>query len=558
VEKPKNSAPKAKSAHLRSPLLGGMDDDEISDEPVSRPLKGKAPQSKAGGKMRSPLLGGAGPASDDDYEEDFPLRDRNDDRSPFPHRSRPRETDHEMPAPQQHSGKAHLRSPLLGGSDDDEYEEEQFQSQPQGRKQSQGNARPQKLHSPIFDRQSSGPTYDDYEDDYDAEDIDDPNVLRSPLLAAKSRLPQGRQNQNQPRPYPPADAQPSPLNSSPNIPQPGQQPGAYNQANLNQAANNQQQYGQQQFNQPAYQQQPGQQQFAQPGQFPQPAPGHAPLAQPPAQHALPQQPVYNSPPQNTQQPAFAPAPPLNPNASQNGLLAAPNPAAAITNPTGAYEYGAPGASLVNSPSQQTGFPAAVSGGQSQRSTILESSVQSPQPSPQASKPPIFPTVVNATASGAALAASAKGSSSTIDQDEFPEHPAVEDLAPAPKAKPAKLGGGRFGQAPATPSLDDDQDDPDSSHGARGLPLSAQQGMNRKRSTSASEHDAHSGAASAGAPAGPIMVIFITGFIAAIAKAYWIFLCWNSLIASMPMLLEQVTQLALYVGLIIFAAQGTRK
>jgi hypothetical protein len=577
-EKPKNTAPRAKGAHLRSPLLGGSDgedDEESFDDSTMKPAKGRMPQqSKPGGKMRSPLLGGAGPAADDDYEEDFPLRDRNNDRSAFPHRSRPREADPAVPAPQQQqqqqqqpAGKAHLRSPLLGGSDDDDFEEEQF-SPPAGRKQQQqpGNSRPQKLKSPMFDRAPSSGGYNDYDyDDEEVEDIDDPNVLRSPLLAAKSRLPQGRTNANQPRPYPPNEAP-----QMQNVPgmqqgmQPGQQ-GSYNQ----QQGGSQQPYNQQPANQQAFaapSPQPPMQQ-GQPPQQPQQS-----MGQLPAQAGQSGQPLFNSPPLNIQQPGFAAAPPINPNASAGGLQAVPgfpNQPDQSTQPNlssqlnQAYEYGAPGASLTGGPSSPSFSPANPS---PQRSTMMESPVQSgPQPPPpqapqptqptqqtvQPTKTPIFPTVVSGTASGA----------SSLDRsldDEFPEHPAVNDLAPLPKPKQAKLGGGRFAQ-PAPP-IDDDDDDLNSGHTARGLPLSAQQPIARKRPGSLSDDQHHSADSNAGAPATPIMVIFVTGFLGAISKAYFIFSFWKSFVApgAMPMLVDQLGQLAIFVGLIIFAMQGSKK
>jgi hypothetical protein len=595
-EKPKNTAPRAKGAHLRSPLLGGSDadddDQEVFDDTAMKSSKGRAPQSKPGGKMRSPLFGKSGPSSDDDYEEDFPLRDRNTDRSPFPHRSRPREADPGTPAPQQHapqqsSGKAHLRSPLLGGSDADDFEEEQF-SPPAGRKQQQqpGNSRPQKLKSPMFDRASGSGSYDDY-DDEEVDDVDDPNVLRSPLLAAKSRLPQGRTNQNQPRPYPPNDAPQMQQQGAPGM-QPGAEQQGYNQQ-AQQATYSQQQANQQAFGAPQTGQQQPMQQGQQANQLqPQQQIQQPQLAQPPMGQISPQsgQAAFGAQGQNNQ-PVFAPAPPINPNASANGLQSVtfpgqagqsnqspqsaqsnysgqpnqPNQSAQLDQP---YEYGAPGASLPGGPSSP--FPS--SNQSSQRSTMMESPIQpqqlapqSPPPTPfapqssapavQSTKTPIFPTVVSGTTSGA--------SNQLLDDDEFVEHSAVTDLSPLPKPKPAKLGGGRFAQ-PA-PASDDDNDDLSSSHTGRGLPLSAQQPISRKRPGAlgavSDDHDHHPGS-NAAAPSTPIMVIFVTGFLGAIAKGYFLFSFWKQFAASMPMLVDQLGQLAIFVGLIIFAMQGSRK
>ncbi len=190
-QRPSQTPKRGKPAHLRSPLLGGGGDEEEDvdyHEPRSvKPIKAKeqtARPKKAGG-LRSPLLGGAD-EDESDYEEDFPMRDR-EDRSPFPHRSHasaPNEQSHANP-PRPKTGKGHLRSPLLGGEDDfeDDMPVPQDQSSPQRGKQ--------RLHSPIFDRASSSSSsgFSDYYDDEEPEEITDPNVLRSPLLAAKARVP---------------------------------------------------------------------------------------------------------------------------------------------------------------------------------------------------------------------------------------------------------------------------------------------------------------------------------------------------------------------------------
>jgi hypothetical protein len=188
----KHVAPgKGKSSHLRSPLLGGADEqEEYSEEAIIKPIKEKAqPPKTGGGRMRSPLLKGT-EDFDDDYQEDFPLRDRKDDRSAFPHRNRPRESSPQNPPPPTNTSNSrpHLRSPLLGAGDDEYYENES--QVPSSRAKKINGTRPNaKLHSPIFD--GAGDSYDDY-DDQAPEEIDDPRVLRSPLLAAKSRLPADR------------------------------------------------------------------------------------------------------------------------------------------------------------------------------------------------------------------------------------------------------------------------------------------------------------------------------------------------------------------------------
>ncbi|MBI2811528.1 MAG: hypothetical protein HYX67_11985 [Candidatus Melainabacteria bacterium] len=163
---------------LRSPLLGAADDDFLPQPKPVRPPKGLPASRPAGGShLRSPLLGGV-----DDYEGD----DDDDDLPPvpgktaFPHRRPAKDT---LGTPdssdQTSSGKfpgksGGLRSPLLGGSDVDD-----------APVRPSGGIRP-RLHSPIMD----GPGSQNFEAEYDEpyyEEIDDPNVLRSPLLAARSK-----------------------------------------------------------------------------------------------------------------------------------------------------------------------------------------------------------------------------------------------------------------------------------------------------------------------------------------------------------------------------------
>jgi hypothetical protein len=111
--------PKGKLGGLRSPLLGGGDDDDFDEAPPrspAKPIKG-APKGKGG--LRSPLLGGAD--DEDDYEEDFPLRDKkgtSSSSSHFPHRNRTPIADPEDVPSQPTGGRPHLRSPLLQGDDD--------------------------------------------------------------------------------------------------------------------------------------------------------------------------------------------------------------------------------------------------------------------------------------------------------------------------------------------------------------------------------------------------------------------------------------------------------
>ena len=198
-EPPGKPQSKGKGGGLRSPLLGGDFDDEEDEVPPPRsplkPMKGGAPKGKGG--LRSPLLGGADDEAD--YEEDFPLRDKKGSQaSHFPHRSRGRINDPEpdQPPSQPTGGRPHLRSPLLQGDDDYEEPRGKQRSQPIRGQKNQDNrfgappqpgGRPGKLHSPLFDAGVDEQNDDYYDDEEEYEEIDDPNVLRSPLLAARSK-----------------------------------------------------------------------------------------------------------------------------------------------------------------------------------------------------------------------------------------------------------------------------------------------------------------------------------------------------------------------------------
>ncbi|MDR3613497.1 MAG: hypothetical protein P4L53_08015 [Candidatus Obscuribacterales bacterium] len=225
-------APKAKGGLLRSPLLGGGNAGfEEESEPVvnsSRPAKGPKPASKPS-HLRSPLLGGSAD-DEDDYEEDFPLRDKHSDKSSFPHRRSTPLVNAPEPAPGTHTGgRPHLRSPLLQGDDEfeegDNYSDNNYQNQapaaPQGR--------PAKLHSPLFGKQNG--VYDYIDDEDQAPSVNDnPNALRSPLLAARSPMPQDTAPRNPvpaaPRPVvqppvpqqPAAQAAPAPLAQPASLP----------------------------------------------------------------------------------------------------------------------------------------------------------------------------------------------------------------------------------------------------------------------------------------------------------------------------------------------------
>ncbi len=196
-----SSAPAARPK-LRSPLFGGGGDDDDSDEPAEQPVLNKSKskglrspllrsddddddvpepkinnaKSRGGGGLRSPMFGGG---SGDGAKN-------KDHKSTFPHRSHEFDEDEPRPAaklePGRHQSKG-LRSPLLGGDDFDP--EAGLAEDPgiQGKAAGQIKAH-HRLRSPIL-----GDVEDGYEDDLfdeEAEDVDDPTALRSPLLAVRA------------------------------------------------------------------------------------------------------------------------------------------------------------------------------------------------------------------------------------------------------------------------------------------------------------------------------------------------------------------------------------
>ncbi len=200
---PKQSQSNTGRKHLRSPLLGDSDDDEDledsrtgrkSSEPTGDYGPGGAPRKK---KLRSPLLG----EDDDDDDQDFtpsdgPAQGRRPLRSPLlgqdggggddgPPRMRkvPRAPTEHHAQPHAQPHKRGLHSPLLGGDDFDDYDEDDLPTREAPRKGPTGKP---KLRSSLL----GGGDYDeDYDDDWDDEEDDNPNVLRSPLLAAKKKRP---------------------------------------------------------------------------------------------------------------------------------------------------------------------------------------------------------------------------------------------------------------------------------------------------------------------------------------------------------------------------------
>ncbi len=186
--------------HLRSPLLGDSDDDDedLEDSRSGRNLKGSEPTADYGPgtarkkKLRSPLLGEDDDDDGQDFTPDGASRGKRPLRSPLlgqdsgggddaPPRARKAAR-----APEEHHAQPHkrgLHSPLLGGGED--YDEDD--DDPPGREAPRkGPTGKPKLRSALL----GGGDYDeDYDDDWDEEDDDNPNVLRSPLLAAKKKRP---------------------------------------------------------------------------------------------------------------------------------------------------------------------------------------------------------------------------------------------------------------------------------------------------------------------------------------------------------------------------------
>jgi hypothetical protein len=193
------------NARNRGPDRQDFGDDEADDtNPKSKPRKG----------LHSPLLDFG-----DDEPEQFPgpIKAQSKSQIMFPHRSRPgattgpnaqvpQEPDAEPRSPKP-PGKGGLRSPLLGGDDVDQHDDEDDFSNP--------NQPRKRLRSPVLD--GGNPRSNNrFMPEPPAEIREESNVLRSPLLAAKVPLPE--------KPVPGAMTPPKPPEPSSNK----------NQANMNQ------------------------------------------------------------------------------------------------------------------------------------------------------------------------------------------------------------------------------------------------------------------------------------------------------------------------------------
>ncbi|MBS2004484.1 MAG: hypothetical protein JST44_23450 [Cyanobacteria bacterium SZAS LIN-5] len=186
ADDPPAPSPGKSKGGLRSPLLGAAEDDFVPQSKPVKPPKGLPPRTGSA-HLRSPLLGGVDDYEGDEEDDDLPPVPG---KTPFPHVRRPasaRDKDPADKAPEstdqtssgKFPGRSHLRSPLLGGADlDDEPAPAPSPSRPAG-------GRP-RLHSPIMDGAGGQSFESDYDEPY-YEEIDDPNVLRSPLLAARSK-----------------------------------------------------------------------------------------------------------------------------------------------------------------------------------------------------------------------------------------------------------------------------------------------------------------------------------------------------------------------------------
>jgi hypothetical protein len=190
-------------ARNRGPARQNFGDEEDNETvPKAKPRKG----------LHSPLLD----FGDDEPEEfDAPAKSQ----GMFPHRNRlPSNTNQPNtnqpdlgndPRPPRPQGKGGLRSPLLGGDDVDQYDdnEDDFSNPNQPRK---------KLRSPVLD---GNPRSNRYVPEPVVEIKEESNVLRSPLLAAKVPLAEkpvpGPAPAVPPMPVPPMPVQPANMNQPP-------------------------------------------------------------------------------------------------------------------------------------------------------------------------------------------------------------------------------------------------------------------------------------------------------------------------------------------------------
>ncbi|MBU6450838.1 MAG: hypothetical protein KGS72_03600 [Cyanobacteria bacterium REEB67] len=261
---PQVTAEPPKRQRLHSPILGGGTIGDEDPPPSFQRVKsgqsganhGPDPsQSGTGGQrrggLRSPLLGG----DDDDMDEpDIAPRGKafggfggggKGKKTEFPHRHHDAD-EHQNAEPSQSSqaggqkntgARGGLRSPLLGGgAGDADYSGGYDDDAGRGPGKQQGKSG--RLRSPILGG-GGGDYYEDEIFDDEVEEIDDPTVLRSPLLAV--RTPKAH---NQPAPVVNNSPMPGPANASIPLPIPVGEPkaapfvqGPYTQASGGNAPN---------------------------------------------------------------------------------------------------------------------------------------------------------------------------------------------------------------------------------------------------------------------------------------------------------------------------------
>jgi len=194
---------------------GAIDQAAVSKDSQAgvKAWRGTAPASSRP-SLRSPLLDTLGPS------DDMGL-DSNDLSTRFPRR--PADTAGNPPlgsAPLRPN--KHLRSPLLG-SDMLEDETPPEASLPHSQKEiSLPPGQKARLHSPVLDGPiGTGASFElEQDDDFLDDEIDDPNVLRSPLLAAKSKIPtQEKPPQDKPAPQLQPNTPSEPVVSEPKLSQ---------------------------------------------------------------------------------------------------------------------------------------------------------------------------------------------------------------------------------------------------------------------------------------------------------------------------------------------------
>ncbi|MBS2005833.1 MAG: hypothetical protein JST01_02255 [Cyanobacteria bacterium SZAS TMP-1] len=547
-----------KRPRLHSPILGGGGDIDEDDSPAPsfkrvKSGQGGSPmsQSQSGtggqkrGGLRSPLLGGD---VDDMDEEDMAPRGKGGfgafaggkpKKTEFPHRHSDGDLEaHDAGAStggQKTTGaRGGLRSPLLGGGGDDE----DYDDQPSAGRAPRP-AKPGRLRSPIL-----GGGGDDYYDeevfDEVVEEIDDPTVLRSPLLAVRTPKAHAAPPQGQQKPQPQAPApQPAVAEKSAPFVQ-----GPYTQAsgsapNFALSAGNNANAG------PNYQ------------PFP-PAPGPQPGAA--AGIAAPQAP--------TQAPAYSP-PPAPP--APAGMQSQPSqPAQSMQNMPSmggdAYNYGYQNPQSQPVQSQSAGYQAPLPPAPAASSPLpTRPNQQALPPNPGAMAPefsaeptPQAPPKASPKATGTKMDAG-------VSEDEQPKLKGMRGSKLLGEVSDDPIGPldrrSRFDDRRTTPRGSDRRGTQSSLAAlhkadeieADDLPVG------RSPYTGGMSSGGSMGGGSAANPMAPLLMAFAV--IALIAKGAYIasFLSKpDVLAANMPATIDQVTTMLVLIGLILFAMKASKK